>query len=49
MKRPEDLPGIGRYGGDSWRIFDGPEEGRRRVRPLDRALMGYQEDSTRKG
>lgn len=47
--RPEDLSGIGRYGGDSWRIFDGPEEKRRKVRPLDRALIGYQEDSIRKG
>uniref|UniRef100_A0A6M3JW05 Putative base excision DNA repair protein n=1 Tax=viral metagenome TaxID=1070528 RepID=A0A6M3JW05_9ZZZZ len=38
---PEDLPGIGRYGGDSWRIFDGPVEGRSLVRPLDKALKRY--------
>jgi len=38
---PEDLPGIGGYGGDSWRIFDGPIEGRTSVRPGDKALAGY--------
>ena len=38
---PEDLPGIGRYGGDSWRIFDGPVEERFLVRPEDKALKRY--------
>ena len=38
---PEDLPGIGGYGGDSWRIFDGPIEGRTSVRPGDKALVDY--------
>ena len=40
-ERPEDLPGIGGYGGDSWRIFDGPVEGKDSVNPTDKALVGY--------
>jgi methyl-CpG-binding domain protein 4 len=35
-----DLPGIGRYGKDSWRIF---VDGDTRVEPTDKKLMAYLE------
>jgi methyl-CpG-binding domain protein 4 len=37
-KRPEDLPGIGEYGADSFRIF---VEGRSDVDPKDKELKAY--------